>query len=88
VPASEHSDFARQIGGTPTVGSREHGTPEERWQPPGDGKYDDRIGLLDALPSQDEYREQEAAKMKELGPKTEPNTERRQGTSGTEPHPL
>jgi hypothetical protein len=67
VPASEHSKLARDIGGTPTVGSREHGVPEERWARPEGGE--DRIDILNSLPSRDEYQEEEAAKMKELGPK-------------------
>jgi hypothetical protein len=74
VPASEDSDIARQVGGTPTVGSREHGTPEERWQKPGEGK--ERIDILNSLPSREEYQEKEAARMKELGPKDDAPAER------------
>jgi hypothetical protein len=74
VPASEHSDIAKQVGGTPTVGSREHGTPEERWQKPGEGK--DRIDILNSLPSREDYQKEEAAKMKELGPKDDATPER------------
>ena len=33
VPASEHSQIAREVGGTPTVGSDGHGEPEERYWP-------------------------------------------------------
>jgi hypothetical protein len=46
VPASEHSDIARQIGGTPTVGSREHGVPEERWKEPEGGTMTERLNAL------------------------------------------
>jgi hypothetical protein len=74
VPAAEDSDIARNVGGTPTVGSREHGVPEERWQKPGDGQ--DRIDYLNSLPSREEYQEKEAARMKELGPKDDAPRER------------
>jgi hypothetical protein len=74
VPASEHSKIARDVGGTPTVGSREHGTPEERWQEPGDGK--DRIEILNSLPSREDYQKEEAEKMKELGEKENAPRER------------
>jgi hypothetical protein len=74
VPASEHSKIARDVGGTPTVGSREHGTPEERWQEAGGGK--DRIEILNSLPSREDYQNEEAEKMKELGPKDNAPRER------------
>jgi hypothetical protein len=74
VPASEHSKIARDIGGTPTVGSREHGVPEERWMKSVDGK--DRIDILNSLPSREDYQKEEADKMKELGPKSDAPTER------------
>jgi hypothetical protein len=58
VPASEDSDLARNLRGTPTVGSREHGTPEQRWaELEGGGIY----ARLDSLPTQDEYKEKESA---------------------------
>jgi hypothetical protein len=47
VPASENSEIARRIAGTPTVGSRQRGTPETRY------KKSDRPEL-DALPERDE----------------------------------
>jgi hypothetical protein len=74
VPASEDSDIARNVGGTPTVGSREHGVPEERWQEPGEGKG--VIERLNSLPSREDYQQQEAEKMKELGPKDDAPRER------------
>jgi hypothetical protein len=74
VPASEHSKIARDVGGTPTVGSREHGTPEERWQKPGDGQ--DPIDRLNSLPSREDFQKEEADKMKELGPKDDAPRER------------
>jgi hypothetical protein len=74
VPAAEDSDIARNVGGTPTVGSREHGTPEERWKKPGDGQ--DVIDRLNSLPSREDYQKEEAEKMKELGPKDDAPRER------------
>ena len=52
VPASENSEIARRIAGTPTVGSRQRGTPEERY------KKSDKPEL-DALPERDELAEQQ-----------------------------
>jgi hypothetical protein len=52
VPASEHSDIARRLRGTPTVGSRKNGQPEGRWAKP------DRPEL-DALPERDELDAQQ-----------------------------
>lgn len=46
VPASPDSDIARRIKGTPTVGSRESGVPEERYK----GTTDARIDRLKNLP--------------------------------------
>jgi hypothetical protein len=69
VPASEHSEIARTVGGTPTVGSREHGTPEERWREPEGGTMTER---LNALPSKDEVAEKEAAQAQETSRKNEP----------------
>jgi hypothetical protein len=74
VPAAEDSDIARNVGGTPTVGSREHGVPEERWQKPGGGQ--DIIDRLNSLPSREDYQKEEADKMKELGPKDDAERER------------
>jgi hypothetical protein len=74
VPAAEESDIARNVGGTPTVGSREHGVPEERWKKPGDGQ--DIIDRLNSLPSREDYQNEEAEKMKELGPKEDAPRER------------
>jgi hypothetical protein len=47
VPASEHSDIARRLRGTPTVGSRQNGQPESRWAKPDRPELDD-------LPERDE----------------------------------
>lgn len=69
VPASEHSTIAREVGGTPTVGSSAHGEPEERWAEPEGGS---RIERLKGLPTQEEYRAKEAERMAELAPKNEP----------------
>ena len=49
VPASEHSDIALAIRGTPTVGSSGHGEPEERWK--GGRDIGDRIERLNNLPT-------------------------------------
>jgi hypothetical protein len=57
VPASEHSRIAREVGGTPTVGSDGHGEPEERYWPGEEGN--DRIERLKNLPSKDELAEQD-----------------------------
>jgi hypothetical protein len=57
VPASEHSDIARNFRGTPTIGSGEHGVPEERWK----GSDSPAIERLNNLPTQEELREKEAA---------------------------
>ena len=68
VPASEHSTIAREVGGTPTVGSSEHGEPEDRWAEPEGGS---RIERLKNLPTQEEYRAKEAERMAEFAPKND-----------------
>jgi hypothetical protein len=75
VPAAEDSDIARSVGGTPTVGSRKHGVPEERWVRLGDAGQD-VIDRLNNLPSREDYQKQEAERMKELGPKDNAPAER------------
>jgi len=67
VPAAEDSDVARNVGGTPTVGSDGHGEPEERWWP-GDVEGGP-IERLRNLPTQDERNDKEAARAAELAPK-------------------
>jgi hypothetical protein len=57
VPASEHSRIAREVGGTPTVGSEGHGEPEERWMKPEGG--DTVIDRLNNLPTRDELAERD-----------------------------
>jgi hypothetical protein len=68
VPASEHSQIAREVGGTPTVGSSAHGEPEDRWA---DVEGGSRIDRLKNLPTQEDYREKEAARMAELASKSD-----------------
>jgi hypothetical protein len=58
VPAAEHSQIAREVGGTPTVGSDRHGEPEDRYWP-GDVEGG-AIERLKKLPTQEEYRQKEA----------------------------
>jgi hypothetical protein len=79
VPASEHSQLAREVGGYPTVGSSEHGEPEERWMKPEGG--DSVIDRLNNLPTQEDYREKEAERMAEFAPKNG------QPQNGAEPSP-
>lgn len=67
VPAAENSDIARNVGGTPTVGSDGHGEPEERWWQ-GDVEGGP-IERLKNLPTQEERNEKEAARAQELAPK-------------------
>lgn len=64
VPASVDSDIARQVGGTPTIGSDGHGEPEERWWA-GDveGGPVERLGKL---PTQEDRQKKEDARVKEL----------------------
>jgi hypothetical protein len=69
VPASEDSDIAREVGGTPTVGSDGHGEPEERWWTPGEGKG--RIEMLQNLPTAEERKQKEADRIAELTPQAE-----------------
>ena len=58
VPASEHSQIAREVGGTPTVGSDGHGEPEERyWAGDVEGGAIER---LKKLPTQEERNQKEA----------------------------
>src|SRR4029077_1839850 len=57
VPASEFSDIAREVSGTPTVGSREHGVPEERWL---GGDIKEKMERLANLPTKEEVQEKEA----------------------------
>jgi hypothetical protein len=57
VPASEHSRIAREVGGTPTVGSEGHGEPEERWMKSEGG--DTVIDRLNNLPTRDELAERD-----------------------------
>ena len=67
VPAAEDSDIARNVGGTPTVGSDGHGEPEERWWP-GDVEGGP-IERLANLPTQEDRNRKEEARMRELAPK-------------------
>jgi hypothetical protein len=46
VPASADSDLARSIRGTPTIGSREPGVPEDRWAGHPDQAVVDRLTSL------------------------------------------
>ena len=56
VPASEHSRIAREVGGTPTVGSDGHGQPEERWA----GVDTPAVNRVRNLPTQEERTKREA----------------------------
>ncbi len=58
VPAAEHSRIAREVGGSPTVGSDGHGEPEDRYWP-GDVEGG-AIERLRNLPTQEDRIAKEA----------------------------
>ena len=67
VPASEHSQIAREVGGTPTVGSDGRGEPEERWWP-GDVEGGP-IERLRNLPTQEERNKKEEPRQQKTDPR-------------------
>ena len=79
VPAAENSDIARNVGGTPTVGSDGHNEPEDRWWM-GDVEGGP-IERLSKLPTMEDRKAKEEARMRELAPKAEPRKD-----SKGEPH--
>jgi hypothetical protein len=58
VPASEDSDIARNLRGTPTIGSREHGVPEQRYM----GLEPAIADRLNKLPAREAPAKEPAAK--------------------------
>lgn len=82
VPASIHSDIARNVGGTPTVGSREHGVPEERWMKPEGG--DTVIDRLNNLPDEEAWTKERDETLAKARGEDAKERVRRAGTDNDE----